>query len=110
MQEIHALNSDTYVLGLSTASASITFNKQYGSGEIYAIIYNGSDKDAFFVAGETQPTAVFPTSATVPVKGKVVPAGAIVTYKLPLNTQYMSGIHGSSGGTGNAHIAIGGGI
>lgn len=111
MDSIHGINCDTYALALSNTSAAITFDKDYGVGDLYAVIHNCGTNNAFFTAGiNSVPTAVFPTSPTVSTSGVVVPAGAIETYKLPPKATCISGIQDSSGGSGSAYISIGGGI
>lgn len=56
--------------------------------------------------GAAAPTAVFPTSATVPVKGKVIPPGAKETYALDEQQEFISAIQAEAG-TGNLYISIG---
>lgn len=111
MEDIQSLNSDTYVFTPSDSSGGVQFDKSYGNAVIHTIIYNGSTKDVFMINGiDSQPTAVFPTSASSPLRGKVIPPGAIVSYKIAPQTRYVSGIHAVAGGTGNVYVSVGAGV
>lgn len=103
------LNSNTYVIAIDNTSKSATL---LATDLVYPslVIYNGSDKAVFVVTGLTSaPTAVFPTSATVPKVGQVVAPGATVTFgKNPLD-QYVAAIQATSG-TGNLYISVGPGV
>lgn len=73
------LNSPTYALESSASSSSITLRSDHVDKTVF-IICNDTANTVFVVSGETAPTAVFPTSATVPVDGKVIPSGQTVAF------------------------------
>jgi len=79
MPDIQNLNTNTYTIAVDNTSKSATLTPTDTEQSI-VIIYNGSTTAAFVVSGVTAPTAVFPTSATVPLAGKVIAPGATVTF------------------------------
>lgn len=99
-------NSNTYVIAIDNTSRSATLlNNDVNWPNL--VITNLSDKAAFVVTGlDTAPTAVFPTSATAPKEGKVIPGGAVVTFGKVPGHQYVSAIQLASG-TGNLYISSG---
>lgn len=99
------INEDTYTIAIDNASKAATLTGNYGPNAV-AIFTNLSDKAVFVVSGVTSPTAVFPTSASVPVQGKVIPAGAVMSFDLPQEHVFISAIQLVSG-TGNLYISIG---
>lgn len=101
------LNTPTYKLSGTTSSSSITLSPQ-DSSSTSLVIVNLGPNNIFLVSGATAaPTAVFPTSATIPVNGQVVPAGAIMTMTKNENDVFISGI--TDTGTAAIHIAVGAG-
>lgn len=110
MMDIQGLNTDTYTISIDNTSKAATLNKLYPNGS-KAILVNSSDKEVFVTAGTagTAGTAVFPTSASSPLVGKVVLPGSVVTYDIPDNTKFISAIQ-LVAGTGNLYISIGRGL
>lgn len=106
--ELQHINEDIYEIAPSDSSSSISLTKSYGPNA-KAIFYNGSDQDVFVVSGVTAPTAVFPTSESTPVKGKIIPAGSVMTFKLPQDDLFISCIQASAG-TGSLFVGIGEGV
>lgn len=102
------LNTNTYVIAIDNTSKSATLVEP-DTNSSSLILYNGSDKSVFVVSGATSaPTAVFPTSATAPLAGKVIGPGATVLYTKPANHKYLAAIQATSG-TGSLYISIGAG-
>ncbi len=102
------LNTPTYTIAIdNTSKAATLIDKDIPTPNW--IITNLSTTAVFVVSGQdSAPTAVFPTSATVPLDGKVIPAGFSVTYgKNPLH-KYISAIQ-SVAGVGNLYISPGAG-
>lgn len=105
---IQNINTDTYIIvDVNETSKSITFSKVY-KNKPKAIIANLSDKPTYVIAGiGSAPTAVYPTSASIPVLGKVVPAGAVLTYELSEQHTHISAIQKATDGVGDLVISIG---
>lgn len=100
------LNTSTYVLSATTSSSSVTLTNQ-DSNQSSLIIYNAGSVPVFLVSGVTAPTAVFPTSATVPINGTVIGPGAIMTMTKNTTDGFISGITAS--GTASVYICPGAG-
>lgn len=99
-----ALNSNTYEIGASTSNAVATLVQ----GDINTsrwIIYNGATTNAFVVGGVTSPTAVFPTSATAPLAGKVIAPGSTQTFAKDSKHAFLAVILES--GTGSVFVSVG---
>lgn len=105
---IQDMNTKTQVVAVSDSSGSASFNAVQGKAN--AICYNGSDEDTFVTYGTdaAAPTAVFPTAVTAQ-NGKVIPAGATMTFELPQGAKHIAAIQ-LVAGTGNLYIAVGEGI
>lgn len=102
------VNTNTYVIAIDNTSKSATFTPQ-DTNQSSMIISNGSTTAVFVVTGKgSAPTAVFPTSATVPLQGKVILPGAIVTLTKNTDHNFISAIQASAG-TGNLYISPGAG-
>ena len=102
------INTNTYVITATTTSAPITITP-LDSLATSIVIYNAGAVSVFIVSGGAgglaAPTAVFPTSATGPIGGQIIPAGSIVTYSKNVNDTFISTITAS--GTATLYIAIG---
>lgn len=106
MQNPMNVNTNVYKLSGTTSSTAATL-VQEDINQTRCIIRNDGTTDAFIVSGATSPTAVFPTSATAPLKGSVVGGGETqVFYKAPTHG-YIAAI--MSSGTANITIKIGNG-
>lgn len=103
------LNTNTYVIAIDNTSKSATLIPQ-DANQTSLILSNGSTTAVFVVTGgdAAAPTAVFPTSATAPLQGKVILPGAIVTMTKNANHKFISAIQATSG-TGNLYISVGAG-
>lgn len=99
------LNTNTYTIAVDASSKSATLTPTDKAANSL-IIYNGSTTAAFVVSGETAPTAVFPTSATVPLQGKVIAPGATVSFTKVTTHGFVSAIQASAG-TGSLYISVG---
>lgn len=98
------LNTNTYTIAIDNTSRAATLL----DSDIQAtnwLITNLSDKAVFVTSGVTSPTAVFPTSATVPLGGKVINPGFSVIYGKNPTHKYISAIQLAAGGVGNLYIA-----
>lgn len=101
------MNTNVYVLAGANSSSSVTLLDQ-DANQTSVIIYNGGTVDVFVVSGKTSaPTAVFPTSGTIPVQGKVIGGGHTETYTKNANDKYISGI--TLSGSANLYISLGAG-
>ena len=98
------VKSNTYVLAGDTTSRSVTLTPE-DTNQTEFEVYNAGSSAVFIVSGVTEPTAVFPTSATVPIQGKVCAPGAILSYSKGTNDKYISGITAS--GTATVYISMG---
>lgn len=101
------LNTNTYVIGISNLSASATLTP-LDANQSSVVLYNGSTTAVFVVSGNaaSAPTAVYPTSATVPLAGKVIGPGVTTTFTKNAGDRFISAIQATSG-TGNLYIAPG---
>lgn len=98
-------NTNTYVIAVDNTSKSLTFvDGDVISRKVY--VYNGSTNPTFVVTGATAaPTAVFPTSATAPLAGKVVPPGWTIVFDKNENHKYLAAIQASAG-TGSLYVSV----
>ena len=101
------LNTNTYVIAIDNTSKAATLTPQ-DTNQSSLVLYNGSDKAVFVVSSESSMTAVFPTSATVPMAGKVVAPGATVTFTKNIKDKFINAIQASAG-TGSLYISVGSG-
>lgn len=101
------LNIPTYTLSATTSTSAVTLlDTDVNNSSVN--VCNAGAVPVFLVSGATSaPTAVFPTSATVPINGTVVAAGAIVTLSKNTTHKYISGITAS--GTASVYIQCGAG-
>lgn len=101
------MNTNTYTLSASTSSSAVTLLDQ-DANQTSVVAKNTGSVPVFIVSGKTSaPTAVFPTSATVPVQGKVIGAGNTETYTKNATDNFISGITAS--GTASVYISPGAG-
>lgn len=105
--DIMRLNSNTYTIAVDNTNKTATLTAP-DINTTSCVIYNGSTNAAFVVSGETAPTAVFPTSATVPIQGKVIAPGATVLFSKGVKHGFISAIQATSG-TGSLYISVGSG-
>lgn len=99
------INTPTYVLTASTTSSNIAFTPQDTNQPGFQV-YNSGTVPAFIVSGQTAaPTAVFPTSATVPINGTVIAPGAIESLSKNTLDAFISGI--TATGTASLYICSG---
>ena len=103
------LNTNTYVIAIDNTSKSATLIPQ-DANQTSLILSNGSTTAVFVVTGgdAAAPTAVFPTSATEPLQGKVILPGDTVLFTKRGHHKYISAIQATSG-TGSLYISIGSG-
>lgn len=106
---IQRLNTNTYALSVTSSSASITLTDADASdnGSSNWIIYNAGTVPVFVVSGRAAaPTAAIPASATVPVAGKMVAGGSIVTFSRSKDHKYLSAITST---TSTIYVSVGDG-
>ena len=102
-------NSNTYALASSASSAAITFIDQ-DINSVRLIVANGTACDAFAVLWETAaPTAVFPTSATAPLQGTVIPSGSVVTLSKSSDDKYLAMISAGADSGKYLYVQVGSG-
>lgn len=106
-----SLNEDCYAITtLSEVSQEISLKEGgYGHNAV-AIIVNDSDKAVFVKSTKTTGTATFPTSASTPVRGRVIGAKSSGSFELPADDRFIQTIQASSGGAGGLSVTIGQGI
>jgi hypothetical protein len=108
---IQSLNTNTYVQTVSTSSVSITLAGNDlpavspTAKNATVILSNGGSNPIFAVSGPGATTAVFPSSATVPVQGKVILPGTVQDYLLPDGHTVIAFI--ASAGSGSMFVSIG---
>lgn len=89
------LNQPTYALSVTSTSAAITMTATDMQRD--RVIINNLGSNPCLVAasgkgGSAATAAIYPTSATVPAIGQVVPAGAIETFMKQPGNQFISAI------------------
>ena len=98
-------NANVYTIAIDNTSKAATFLPMDKDKQIMRLV-NLSDKAVFVVTGEAAaPTAVFPTSATAPLKGTVLQAGEAVEVQKPTQHGYAAAIQ-LAAGTGNLYISL----
>lgn len=100
------INTPTYTLSATSTSSAITFVDQ-DRNHASVNVYNSGTVAVFIVSGVTQPTAVFPTSATAPLAGTVIAPGAVETISKNSDHVFISGI--TATGTASVYIQCGAG-
>lgn len=101
------LNIPTYALSATASSSAITL-MDTDINNTAVNVYNAGSVPVFLVSGATSaPTAVFPTSATVPIAGTIIAPGAIETLSKNTTDKYISGITAS--GSASVYIQCGAG-
>ena len=108
MAGFQRLNSNTYALSVTSTSGAITLTNADAQSNTMSrwIVYNDGDVSVFVVSGlSSAPTAVFPTSATVPVAGKVIGPGVTVSFDRDKDHKYLAAITAS--GTASIYVSAG---
>jgi Na+/H+ antiporter NhaB len=109
--DIADLNDNTYVQTVATSSVNIALNAADIALQIakpYVVIVNNGTNPVFAVAGiGSAPTAVYPTSSSVPLRGKVISGGSTVTYKISPATTHISFI--AEAGSNKVAVSYGSG-
>lgn len=105
--DIMNLNTNTYELPSSDSSASITLIPQ-DINCTSLVMYNGGTTPVFVVSGTGAVTAVAPTSATVPLQGKMLAPGVTTTFTKNPKFETIAAISTSTG-TGSLYVAVGAG-
>lgn len=104
MSKPREINKDCFVIAIDASSKAATLATNYPAGSI-AKGFNDSTTPVFIVAGKTAPTAVFPTSASVPVKGQVIGPKQPFEFEIPHGSLFISAIQGVAG-TGNLYFSV----
>ncbi len=101
-----SISSEVYFLNaLANTSAAVTLTAA-SINNSNVLVYNKGTTDVFVTSGITSPTAVYPSSATVPVLGQVIPPGQEMTYTKPIGHIYIAGIRPDAT-TGSVVITVG---
>lgn len=104
MEEYQGLDSDLYTQTPSTSATYITFDKPYKPNAV-AIIANCNGQPVF-VAALTSATAIsFPSSASTPVQGKVIPPNSVLSFPIPDDTTVLGFIL-EAAGTGKVFVSV----
>lgn len=91
------VNSPTYTASVALTSTAVTL-QPLDATQIYMEFYNSGATPIFAVSGTgAAPTAVFPTSATVPIMGTVIAPTRTVVYEKPANHEFISFISNAAG-------------
>ena len=113
--EAQNINSNTYFQTVGTSSVSVTLVPSDlaivspAAANFYAIIVNTGTAPVFAVCGAgSAPTAVYPTSATVPVPGKIIAAGSTQSFKMLPGTTHISFI--ATGAGNGVGLSVGQGL
>lgn len=111
MAGIAQLNDGLYVQTVSNSSVSIALTAEHQDiTKPVAIITNAGIGRIFAVAGDgAAPTAVYPTSSTVPVSGKVILPSQTAAYEFPQGTTHISFI-AQAAGSNEVSVSIGSGV
>lgn len=98
------INLDCYAIAVDNTSKSATLKTTNPAGCVIDG-FNDSTTAVFIVAGATAPTAVFPTSASTPVKGQVIGPKRPFRYQLSKGDVFVSAIQAVAG-TGNFYFSV----
>lgn len=91
------LNSNTYTASVALVSTAITM-QPIDAAQLYVELYNSGATPIFAVSGTgSAPTAVFPTSATVPIMGTVIAPTRTAVYEKPAGHEFISFISNAAG-------------
>jgi len=98
------INAKIYVVAATTASASVTLTAA-DALNTSVLITNDSTDDLFVASSNAALTAVYPTSASVPVNGNIIPANTTRAFTKNPGDNVISCIR--QAGTGNMSVAVG---
>lgn len=109
--KLSGLNDNTYFQTVATSSvnvALVTADRQIA--QPVAVITNTGSNPVFAVGSSigSAATAVYPTSSTVPVAGKIIAAGSTASYELAPGTSHISFI--AKTGSNEVGVSIGSGV
>lgn len=104
MDEYQGLNSDLYTQTPGLGAAYVTFNKSYAPNAV-AIITNCNSEPVFATALTSASGVTFPSSATAPAQGKVVPPATMVSFPIPDDTAVI-GLIQETAGTGKVFVSV----
>jgi hypothetical protein len=104
MEDYQGLNSDLYVQTPNTTATYITLNKSYAPNAV-AIITNCNSEPVFVTALTSASGVSFPSSASSPAQGKVVPPATMVSFPIPDDTTVF-GLIEETVGTGKVFISV----
>lgn len=91
-----ALGSETYILAaLANTSAAVTLTAPSTANK-NVILTNLGTTSVFVTSGVTSPTAVYPTSASVPVAGQVLGPGVMTSFSKPVGHAFIAAIRPSA--------------
>lgn len=109
--KLSSINDGTYFQTVATSSVNIALTAaDRAINQPVAVITNTGANPVFAVGSSTgsAATAVYPTSSTVPVAGKIIAAGSTVSYELPPGTSHISFI--AKTGSNEVGVSIGSGV
>lgn len=102
------LMSPVYVISdLTTTSQQATLSDAHVNTSRVIVDNSLGTTPCFVISGTSSQTAVYPTSATVPLLGQVVAAGSVQTYNKDSTHKYIAAIRES--GTADVVITVGSG-
>lgn len=101
------INTPTYVIPIDATSRAATLTPQ-DTNQTSLVIFNESTTSVFVTSGTgaAAPTAVFPSSSTVPLNGTVIGPGLTVEFTKNNSHQFVSAIQAVAG-TGKLYIKSG---
>jgi len=99
------LNTSTYTVAIDATSKNAILNAN-GRSATYVELYNASTNAVFVASSVNGVAIVFPTSATVPLDGKVIAPGTTISFKKNPMHGFISAIQATAG-TGSLFISVG---
>lgn len=104
MTTLASLMGNTYIISdVTSASQQAILTESDAQNECNVIIDNTLGTTSVFVtSGLSSTTAVYPASASVPLRGRVVGAGTVQSWAKPKSHKYIAAIRES----GTADVAV----
>lgn len=103
------IDSNTYAVSSSaTSQYAVLIPSDRASSRV--IITNVTSQPCYVLSSDSSSsTAAFPTSATIPVMGKVVPSGAVLTFSKSTSEGYIHVVSAAPDSGKYVYISVGSG-
>lgn len=103
------INTNTYAVSSSATSQYVTL-VPLDRASSRVIITNVTNYPCYVLSSDSSSsTAAFPTSATVPVAGKTVPSGAVLTFSKSTSEGYIHVVSSAADAGKYIYISVGSG-